>query len=96
METKKCPFCAEEILREARKCKHCGEFLNAASEISQQAPIVIEATGKGWKLVKAFGVLLMLLSIPGCTENLDRFIYLATAGLVLTIGASVGAWWHHG
>jgi hypothetical protein len=24
---KKCPFCAEEVLAEARKCKHCGEFL---------------------------------------------------------------------
>lgn len=26
--TQKCPFCAERILLEAIKCKHCGEFLN--------------------------------------------------------------------
>ncbi|MFH0998324.1 MAG: zinc ribbon domain-containing protein [Pseudomonadota bacterium] len=30
MIMKKCPFCAEDIQDAARKCKHCGEFLDSA------------------------------------------------------------------
>lgn len=29
-ETKKCPYCSEEILADAKKCKHCGEYLDDA------------------------------------------------------------------
>jgi uncharacterized protein YneF (UPF0154 family) len=45
METKKCPFCAEEIRIEAIKCKHCGEFLETETQS--------ESNNKGvWKCKK--------------------------------------------
>lgn len=27
VSTRKCAYCAEEILADAKKCKHCGEFV---------------------------------------------------------------------
>ncbi len=31
-ETKRCPYCGEEILAVAKKCKHCGEWLDDDDE----------------------------------------------------------------
>jgi TM2 domain-containing membrane protein YozV/transcription elongation factor Elf1 len=36
-----CPFCEEEILASARKCKHCGEYLDERYAPQPQAPQVI-------------------------------------------------------
>jgi len=30
VNVQKCQFCSEEIRAEARKCKHCGEFVKSA------------------------------------------------------------------
>ena len=35
-ETKVCPFCGEEILAVAKKCKHCGEWLDKQQEEAPQ------------------------------------------------------------
>lgn len=36
-ETKACPYCWEEILAAAKKCKHCGEFLDWTQRPQPQA-----------------------------------------------------------
>ena len=42
VSAQKCQFCSEEILAEARKCKHCAEFVK--STISKRV-LAIFATG---------------------------------------------------
>ncbi|WP_020675866.1 zinc ribbon domain-containing protein [Geopsychrobacter electrodiphilus] len=48
---KNCPFCAEEILDAALKCKHCGEFLEGSR------PPFSRETSSPWYLRKAFIVI---------------------------------------
>ena len=37
-ETKKCPYCGKEILAVAKKCKHCGEWLDERNEQKNTIP----------------------------------------------------------
>jgi predicted nucleic acid-binding Zn ribbon protein len=95
--TKKCPYCAEAILADARKCKHCGEMLDAK-------PLVIEQTGKQYKKemllgagIAIAGVLVAIFSIPFESSTAMMVgILMVPLGLLVFIAARARAWWHHG
>jgi hypothetical protein len=36
--TKACPWCGETIMAVAKKCKHCGEYLDADASVGEAAP----------------------------------------------------------
>jgi predicted nucleic acid-binding Zn ribbon protein len=39
VEHKQCPFCAEPILVEAKKCRYCGEFLDGRASAYKELPV---------------------------------------------------------
>jgi hypothetical protein len=48
METKQCPFCGEEVLAVAQKCKHCGEWLAKTEEQTKQPKITPPSGLDNW------------------------------------------------
>jgi len=43
--TQKCPFCAEYVSVEAKKCKHCGETICVALRVAEEAKRSSASTG---------------------------------------------------
>ena len=67
-----CPYCSEQILRTAKKCKHCGEFIDKDSRVEEVADGVVKTTGSiFWKIFKIiiwinvilFGLIIVILVI---------------------------------
>lgn len=74
METRKCPFCGEEIMKVAKKCRHCGEWLpieqtkTAPSNIQIQSQVnVVE----NWKKLPNAGMLQLACWITIVLEGIE-------------------------
>ena len=64
-ETKKCPYCGEEILAVAKKCKHCGEWLDGTHSDSHEGKGVPQKNNKK-SLYFGIALLVSLCIVGGC------------------------------
>lgn len=56
----KCPFCAEEVMDDAAKCKHCGEWLKPEAKPTDKPGFLDDARVFGLPR-QVFGTILVLV-----------------------------------
>ena len=85
-ETKRCPYCGEEIMKAARKCKHCGEWLDKEQPVERTVSPSPDATPK----VDIKGECKKVVSNIDFSKSFNKTV-LITIGIVIIL--AVGGIW---
>lgn len=95
----KCPYCAEEVQSEAKKCKHCGEWLTKSAALPNRLQIANTAKREKNK-AEAGGCLYTIVTVVSFLVAVlfgvhsDSFVAgLIAGGIAFAIGVAVVANW---
>ena len=84
--TKACDFCAEKILVEAKKCKHCGEFLDGSRQSKNANQIALKTRESGMAS-------LLSLLLPGAGQMYKGQALNGLAWMAVVLVAYLCLWW---
>jgi hypothetical protein len=94
-----CEECGVQVSDKAPACIKCGAPLNSTlTALGPAAGIVTtQQTGKRYKGAQLIGAVMMCAGVISCSAHEPGVAAgLTLVGLVVFLGARMGAWWNHG
>ena len=90
-ETKRCPYCGEEILISAKKCKFCHEWLDDERKEAKQQEKDIDEGDDSWgiwiKIILVAAIIIAaLLTVPSEEKHENKF-YTSMSELLIEDGS---------
>ena len=106
--TKKCPFCAEDVLVAAIKCKHCGEMLGARVDMATVEHVATQTLNrsiadtyeadstrrKSGRSMAIAGLFIVLGSPMGCDLNGGVGFGMFLVGSLMVIFGALSSWYY--